>query len=468
MAAPGYFCASEPDPNQAQKQGAQQASAANGEIVVNLPENADAIEQRHILDALPVLVFLERDGKIIFANREARQMLGLNEGEWTPRPVEEVLWGLLPGTAEPQTLLSGTRSGSPFHATMPAGSGRLMPVEGTYSQVSSQSRDAASHDAVIVAHPAEHERAPKSRLMEDVLASLPEAVAIVHSNHVLYTNQAFTAMFGYAADEAGGESLRKLIVPEARINEDARLLQTVDEKGRVSVETVRTSKSGESVQVSLQITPLRVDGAGVGYVFSFRESGEHKVAEARLQHDAMHDALTGLPNRALFMDRLAQALNRRARRPEQGCGIIHLTLDRFKEITDALGHAAGDDLLKSIALRLSATLRPEDTAARFGGDHFALLVENIATAADLEIVAARVLGEIERPIQVYGHTLQSGASLGAAMAGAGTISADQLVRDAESALLRARQSGGSRYEIFDKRLKPVPPTTKTANKTSAP
>lgn len=433
---------------------------------MNLPENANSSEQRQILDSLPVLVFLERAGKIVFANLEARKVLGFNEAEWAPRPVEEVLWGLLPGTAEPQTLLSGTSTGSPFHATMPAGSGRLMPVEGSYSQV-----NADSHDAVIVAHPAENEKAPKSRLMEDVLSSIPEAVAIVHGNHVLYTNRAFSAMFGYTADEAGGESICELIVPQARLNEHERLLRTVDEKGRVSVETIRTAKSGEPLQVSLQVAPLRVDGTNTGYVFSFRESGKHKLTEARLQRDAMHDTLTGLPNRALFMDRLAQALNRLERRPEQGCGVIQLTLDRFKEINYALGHAAGDDLLKTIAQRLSATLRPEDTAARFGGDHFALLVENIATAADLEIVAARVLSEIARPFELLGHSLQSGASIGVAMAptllGTGIFSADMLVHQSDSALLSARQSGGNRYEIFDKHLKSGPPATKTASKTTA-
>jgi diguanylate cyclase (GGDEF)-like protein/PAS domain S-box-containing protein len=430
---------------------------------MNLPEHADSTTQRQILDALPVLVFLESAGKIVFANREARQMLGFSGDEWTPRPVEEVLWGLLPGTAEPQTLLSGTQSGNPFHATMPAGSGRLMPVEGAYSQVSADSRD-----AVIVAHPAERERAPKSRLMDDVLASLPEAVAIEHGDHILYSNPAFTAMFGYSGDEASGESLRELIVPEARLSEHARLLQTVDERGRVSVETVRTAKSGEPVQVSLQITPLRVNGADVGYVFSFRETGEHRLAEARLQHDAMHDALTGLPNRALFMDRLTQALNRRARHPEHSCGLIHLTLDRFKEIAGALGHAAGDDLLRAIAQRLSAMLRPDDTAARFGGDHFAILVENITSATELEVVAARVRDEIERPFEILGHTLQSGASLGAAMAGIDAVAAaDLLVRDAESALLHASKSGGSHYEIFDRRPKSISRPTTITSKTSA-
>ena len=98
---------------------------------LNLPKDAGAIKQRDILDALPVLIFLERAGKIVYANTEARLMLGLTEGDWVPRGVEDVLWGLFTGTAEPQTLLKSTGTGSPFHATMPAKNGKLMPVEGT-------------------------------------------------------------------------------------------------------------------------------------------------------------------------------------------------------------------------------------------------------------------------------------------------------------------------------------------------
>src|SRR5271165_1344988 len=166
---------------------------------LNLPENFDSAEQLEVLDALPVLVFLEREGKVVYANIEARQTLGLSEGEWVHRPVEDVLWGLFPGTAEPQTQLIGTRVGSPFHATLPARSGRLLPVEGTYSILNAELRE-----AIIVAHPSGRVRAPKSRLMEDVLASIPEAVVIVHGSHVLYTNPAFTRMFGYSSDEASG------------------------------------------------------------------------------------------------------------------------------------------------------------------------------------------------------------------------------------------------------------------------
>ena len=417
---------------------------------LNLPENSDSSKQQEILDALPVLIFLEQAGKIVFANTEARQMLGLTEGEWVTRPVEDVLWGLFPGTAEPQTLLTGTKKGSPFHATMPARDGTLLPVEGTYSIL-----DADQREAVIVGHPGGRDRAPKSQLMEDVLASIPEAVAIEHGKHVLYTNPAFTQMFGYTAEEAGGGSLRELIVPETRLTEHATLEKAVDEQGGALVETVRTNKSGDLVDVSLHCAPLMVDGARLGYVYTFRDIGERRETEKSLEHDAMHDVLTGLPNRALFMDRLSQALARRVRRPNQSCGVLFLDLDRFKEINDVLGHAAGDVVLMAVSERLHAVLRPQDSAARLGGDEFAVLVEGILNAGDLETVSRRILTEMARPFDIFGHSVQAGASIGAAMAGPDHSTPDFLVRDADFAMYRAKQSGGGRYEIFDKHLEVV-------------
>jgi Amt family ammonium transporter len=436
-----------PGPENERRGSATALSEATGLI---LPGNSDSSKQQEILDALPVLVFLEQAGQIVFANSEARQMLGLTEGEWIPRPVEDVLWGLYPGTAEPQTLLTGTGKGSPFHATLPSKNGKLMPVEGTYSVL-----DAEQREAVIVAHPGGRERAPKSQLMEDVLASIPEAVAIEHGHHILYTNPAFTKMFGYTAEEAGGGSLRELIVPETRFNEQITLEKAVDDDGSALVETVRINKAGEQVDVSLHCAPLLVDGAAVGYVYTFRDIGDRLEADKSLQHDALHDVLTGLPNRALFMDRLSLSLARRTRRPNHSCGVLFIDLDRFKEINDVLGHAAGDIVLIAAAARLHAALRPHDSAARLGGDEFAVLVENILTPSDLETVAKRVQAEMERPFDIFGHPVQAGASIGAAMAGSDHTSADLLVRDADFAMYRAKQSGGRRYEIFDKHLEVV-------------
>ena len=414
---------------------------------LNLPKDADAIKQRDILDALPVLIFLERAGKIVYANVEARLMLGLTDGDWVPRGVEDVLWGLFPGTAEPQTLLKSTGTGSPFHATMPAKNGKLMPVEGTYCIL-----NAELHEAVIVAHPGGRERAPKSRLMEDVLASLPEAVAIEHGGHILYTNPEFTRMFGYSAEEASGGSLSQLIVPETRLNEQAMLELGVNEQGRVLMETVRINSAGDLVDVSLHCAPLLVDKARVGYVYTFRDISDRMQTEGKLQHDAMHDVLTSLPNRALFIDRLNQAFTRRVRRPDQSCGVLFLDLDKFKEINDVFGHAAGDIVLVSTAERLLTALRPQDSPARLGGDEFAVLVEGITNAGDLETVAKRILTAMAKPFEVLGHQVNAGASIGAALAGPEHTSSDMLIRDADFAMYRAKQSGGGRYEIFDKHL----------------
>jgi Amt family ammonium transporter len=276
-----------PEEEAAQELSAEGIRKTSGEaqaeaVGLNLAENFGSLLQQQILDALPVLVFLERAGKVVYANAEARSLLGHTEGEWIARPMEEVVWGLSPGTAEPLTKLIGTRKGSPFHATVPARSGQLLSVEGIYSLLNAELRE-----SVIVAHPSGRERAPKSRLMEDVLASIPEAVVIVHGSHVLYTNPAFTMMFGYTAEEASGESLTELIVPETRRHEVEMFEKQVDIEGRLSTDTVRRNKAGELLDVSLVAGPLRVDGRKVGYVLSFRDMSERKERETKVSHDAL-------------------------------------------------------------------------------------------------------------------------------------------------------------------------------------
>jgi Amt family ammonium transporter len=420
---------------------------------LNLPENADSEQQQEILDALPVLIFLERAGRIVYVNAQARQMLGLTEGEWVQHPVEDVLRGLFAGTAEPQTLLTGSERSRPFHATLSASNGRLFPVEGTYSILSAELRE-----AVIVAHPEEREPTPKSHLMEDVLSSIPEAVAIVRDNCVRYTNPAFTRIFGYAAEEVSGGNLWEFIVPEMRRHEISMLEKTVEQNGYASIETACKNKKGELLEVGLVAGPLLgagpllVDGANAGFVFTYQDIGERKQIEAKLQHEAMHDPLTGLPNRTLFMDRLTLALSRSARRREQSCGVLFLDLDRFKGINDTLGHAAGDALLVAVAGRLCAAVRPQDTASRLGGDEFAILVENIHAVSDLEVVARRVLREMERPFDIFGYFVRVDVSIGAAIAGPDHLAPELLIRDADLAMYRAKQEGGSRFELFDKNI----------------
>jgi Amt family ammonium transporter len=409
------------------------------------PEDPGYAQQRLVLDALPVLVFLERGGRIVYANAEARHEIGV-DGEWQERAVDDVLWGLLPGTAEPRTHLTGSKRGSPFHATLACKNGRMTPVEGTHCIINSDG------ESLIVAQVTGRERTRKPGLMDDVLASLPEGVAIVFGSKVLYTNPAFTKIFGYSADEASGGDLRELLVPETRLYEHYTLQKAVDEQGQATAETVRFNNNGELVDVALQMSALMVNGGKAGYVFTFRDIRERKQVEAKLQHDAMHDVLTGLPNRALFTDRLKLALSRRERLNNQGCAVFFLDVDRFKQVNDTFGHAAGDALLIAMADRLLRVLRPHDTAARIGGDEFAVLVENIMSVADLDAVARRILAELDRPFEVLGHRLQILASVGIALAAADHRTPDEVIQDADVAMYRAKQEGGHRYAIFDRQM----------------
>jgi len=419
------------------------AALAWDKPLVTLPENSDSRQQRDILDALPVLVFLEYAGKLVYANAEARHAIGW-EGAWQECATDEILWGLSAGTAEPRTPLAAGLHGTPFHATLACRDGRMIPLEGTSSVLNAERRE-----RIIIGQITGRERAPRPGLMEDVLACLPEAVALVVGSRVLYTNPAFSELFGYTADEMGGASLRDLIVPETRRYEHTMLQKLVNEQGRASVETVRLHKNGELIDVAVQVAALRIAGGNAGYVITFRDISDRKHVEARLQHDAMHDVLTGLPNRALFVDRLSLALSRRDRRPGNGCAVLFLDLDGFKQINDTFGHAAGDTLLVSLAERLQRVVRPHDTAARMGGDEFAILVENIYSISDLEALAHRLLAEFDRPFDLAGHAVRTPASIGIALAGEEHANAERLIQDADTAMYRAKQQGGRGYAIFD-------------------
>ncbi|HUB51814.1 MAG TPA: PAS domain-containing protein [Terracidiphilus sp.] len=230
----------------------------------DLISNAASVEQRAILDALPVLIFLEKEGRILFANREARLMVDEACGEWIERPIEEVLWGLLPGTAEPRTRLKGTRRSRPFHATMPIIGSRMMPIEGTYSFVGD-----SWGEAVIIAFPSNRDHAPKSSFMEDVLASLPEAVAIVRANRILYTNPAFTRMFGCMPEGVEGSNMSELMMAKASPVENAVLAALLEDHGS---ETFEATLRGPAMNLDLVVSPLMVNGELAGRVLTFREA----------------------------------------------------------------------------------------------------------------------------------------------------------------------------------------------------
>ena len=176
---------------------------------------------------------------------------------------------------------------------------------------------------------------------------------------------------------------------------------------------------------------------------------ERKQAEEQLFHDALHDALTGLPNRVLLMDRLERALERTRREPDSVCAVLFIDLDRFKNVNDSLGHLAGDHLLVECARRLRSARRPGDTLARLGGDEFILLLENIGGVEEAVHVVERIQQQLGQSFDILGHDLFMAASIGVAMGSKEYLRPEDLLRDADNAMYRAKARGKACYSVFD-------------------
>jgi diguanylate cyclase (GGDEF)-like protein/PAS domain S-box-containing protein len=184
----------------------------------------------------------------------------------------------------------------------------------------------------------------------------------------------------------------------------------------------------------------------------FLDVSDRKRMESELERLALYDALTGLPNRALFADRLGHVLARRGR--ETATAVYFLDLDRFKRINDSLGHAAGDEVLREVAQRLSGVVRPEDTVARFGGDEFTVLCERVGGVLEAVAIADRLQRPLRNPLIAGGAELRLSASIGVALVEAGEEGdAQHLIEDADAAMYRAKERGGARTELFDSAMR---------------
>jgi diguanylate cyclase (GGDEF)-like protein/PAS domain S-box-containing protein len=190
-------------------------------------------------------------------------------------------------------------------------------------------------------------------------------------------------------------------------------------------------------------------GQAVRMAGSQTDITERKAAEQRLLHDALHDALTSLPNRAQFMDRLGHAITRSRRNTEYTFAVMFLDLDRFKVINDSLGHSAGDQLLTVIAGRLAQCLRPGDTVARLGGDEFIILLEDMSDPNATSDTAERIQLVLAAPLDLDGHDVFTTVSIGVTLSTLGYNNPEDMVRDADTAMYHAKMRGRSHHAIFD-------------------
>jgi diguanylate cyclase (GGDEF)-like protein/PAS domain S-box-containing protein len=275
--------------------------------------------------------------------------------------------------------------------------------------------------------------------LEAITSSLGEGVCAVDSaGRLTFANPAADEMLGHADLNSTARSF--LAAPALRAMELRGLVRNDD--------TTFERADGSVFPVAFTASPI-IDGQdAVGAVIAFRDIAERKVFEEQLAKHAFHDSLTSLPNRRLFLDHLDHAIRRSSRSGEMHA-VLFADVDRFKLINDSLGHHAGDQLLVAIAERVQGALRPGDLLARFGGDEFTILVENISDASDAVAVARRILTALAEPIVLDAHETVSTLSIGIALTSPDK-SRDDILHDADVAMYQAKAKGRTgHYEIFD-------------------
>jgi len=279
-----------------------------------------------------------------------------------------------------------------------------------------------------------------------------DLITVVGSDATIaYQSPSSEHVLGYTPQELLGTRFDRLVSPD----DAGHLLRLLADgagyarKDGEVIECTLRHRDGGMRQFEILHTNLLDDEHVRGIVLNARDISERKAFEDQLAHQAFHDPVTNLPNRALFVERVRHAISR-ARREGSELGVIFLDIDDFKTINDSLGHGAGDAALIDVAKRLSTSIRSSDTAARFGGDEFVVLLEDLEGTQTAVEVAERVLEDLRQPLMVAGKELVLRASIGISiLEGDSPASADELIRDADAAMYIAKRDGKGGYRMFE-------------------
>jgi diguanylate cyclase (GGDEF)-like protein/PAS domain S-box-containing protein len=411
---------------------------------------------RDLFEGVPVGVYrISPEGILTNANRALveilgyttrRSLLGMDTRNLGVAPSERRLWRLRMAT-------SGRVTNFETHIERTDGSiisvrstaqvirteqGAISGYEGTVEDITDRKR---AEDALHISQ--ERFRALVQNA-SDLLSILDREA------RVLYHSPSLSRLLGFEFEERVGNYAFERLHPEDRPRLEKHFQEILSTPGQSLRTEFRIENRQGQMRVLESIFTNLLDNPAVhGVVVNSRDISERKTAEDRLVHDALHDALTGLPNRVLFMDRLGHSLDHNPRRESYRCAVLFLDLDRFKMINDSFGHAIGDLLLVQASRRLRACLRPSDTLARLGGDEFAILLDDVGDASNAVRVARRIEDELREPFQLNGREVFSSTSIGIALSTHENRRPEDLLRDADTAMYRAKSQGRAGYAIFD-------------------
>lgn len=299
---------------------------------------------------------------------------------------------------------------------------------------------------------AEIERAraeERMRLWTSVLDHSSEGILVCDAERrILLVNAAFRELTGYSEEDVIGQTPRILQSGRQDASFYAAMWKALNETGQWRGEIWNRRKSGEFYAEWLSISAVRDErGMVTHYVGVFSDITRHKESEERIRHLAQYDALTDLPNRMLFNDRLDQLI-KAAERDGSKIGVLYVDLDRFNDVNDSLGHEAGDQLLVTMSKRMSEAVRHADTIARMGGDEFVVVLSRLHHPEDAAAVAQKLLNVITQPLLLGGNEIATSASIGICIFPDDGIDAGDLVRNADAAMYRAKAAGRSVYRFY--------------------
>lgn len=278
-----------------------------------------------------------------------------------------------------------------------------------------------------------------------------DAVLIIGKDLTIrYVTPSVERVFGYLPNDLLGRKFDELVHPED-IPQALGYFKHLISRGGLSTPTEWRLRNNNGDWVFIENTGNNLfhDENVRGIVINSRNVTDRRRVEDRMLHDAFHDALTGLPNRALFLDHLKLTLSRIKRQEKSRFAVLFIDLDRFKYVNDSLGHHAGDLLLIEVARRIEACLRPNDTVARLGGDEFTILIEEIASLEEVAIIAERLQSNILEPFDLDGREFMTTVSIGIALGNHEYTSAENVLRDADTAMYHAKVNGKARFAVFD-------------------